>query len=332
MRTRWIAIFALAAMLALLFASALAIPARPAEFAWVVDETGTLSQQDKDEILAYGEALLEATGGQPDGDQLVALIVEFLDGMDPADYVTQVINTWGLGDNSLLILLATGDRAIEIGAGRGIDRLFSAAQRGALIDEHLDAFADDRFAEGMIALYQDLAERTAQLRGKTLSLSNTYAQGTPSKEQVQEENEAGKGGAVRWIVLIMLILAIPLIVKSRSGTTPRRRRSYSGTSRVPSAPSSPPRRTDWRTAPPPPPSPRRSSSGSSMRTFGRAAAGGLLDAVVRSTKTRSSGGSSWSSSGRSSSSFGSSGRSSSSRSSGSFRNGGSRGSSAGRRF
>ena len=325
MRTRWIAIFALAAMLALLFASALAIPARPAEFAWVVDETGTLSQQDKDEIFAYGEALLEATGAQPDGDQLVALIVEFLDGMDPADYVTQVINTWGLGDNSLLILLATGDRAIEIGAGRGIDRLFSAAQRGALIDTHLDDFANNRFAKGMVGLYADVAERTAQLRGKTLRLTRPGAPSLPI-QQVQEETEERKeGSGVGMVLLIPLLLLVLVISIARSdGSRRQSRRSYGGASRVPPAPYTPMRGADWRVAPPPPPTPRRSTAGRVVGTIGRVAAASLLEAANRSTTRRSSG---WSSSGRSSSSFGSS-----SRSSGSFRSGGSRGSSAGRRF
>ena len=51
------AALALLLMMTAVWASA-AVPARPSSFSYAVDYTGTLSDAEKEEIAAYGEALL----------------------------------------------------------------------------------------------------------------------------------------------------------------------------------------------------------------------------------------------------------------------------------
>ena len=170
-----------AAIAALLFALApcaiaLAdVPDKPAEFAYAYDFSGgVLSRSTLDEIARYGEALEDATG-----IQAVAVVVDFLDGMQAADYATDLINRWGIGSSTendgVVVLLARGDREIQIGTGKGLDRVMTGATCGELIDRNLDAFAANRFSEGMGFLYMDVCQYLATARGKTLSLSGTNA-------------------------------------------------------------------------------------------------------------------------------------------------------------
>ena len=147
-----------------------AVPGKPDTFAYAYDfDAGVFSAADIEEISRYGAALEDATG-----IQVIAVAVDFLDGMDPADYATDLINTWGIGnkDNEgAVILLSRGDRQIQIGTGRGIDRVMTGSKCGELIDGRLGYFSDNRFAVGMTALYGDVCEYLAKAKGKTLEIS-----------------------------------------------------------------------------------------------------------------------------------------------------------------
>ena len=159
-------------VLVLCVSTALAdVPEKPDAFAYAYDFTGkTLSSSDMAEMSRYGAALEAATGATA-----VAVVVDFLDGMDPADYATDLINTWGLGDkdedDGIVVLLARGDRKIQIGTGKGMDRVLTGSRCGKLIDQNIDFFADNQFDAGMRALYADVCEYVASAKGKTLSVS-----------------------------------------------------------------------------------------------------------------------------------------------------------------
>ena len=93
MKKVWALITALALMLALAVGASAAVPKKPGEFAYAYDYDGSvLSGSTLDTIAQYGAALENATG-----IQAVAVVVDFLDGQDPADYATDLINTWGIG-------------------------------------------------------------------------------------------------------------------------------------------------------------------------------------------------------------------------------------------
>lgn len=157
-------------MAVLLCAPALAgVPDKPDEYAYAYDfDADVLDADDVAQIAQYGQALETATGVQA-----IAVAVNFLDGMEPADYAADLINEWGIGekseDNGVVVLLARGDREIFIGTGKGIDRMLTGSACGELIDQNIDAFARNDFDSGMIALYQDVCTYVARLYGKTLS-------------------------------------------------------------------------------------------------------------------------------------------------------------------
>ena len=164
----------LAAVLALAFACpALSdVPDKPKQFAYAYDfDADVLDSNDIATIETYGQALEDATGVQA-----IAVAVNFLDGEDPADYAADLINTWGIGDknedNGVVVLLARGDRRVQIGTGKGIDRTLTGSACGELIDRNIDYFANNDFDAGMVALYQDVCEYVARVYGKTLTLGS----------------------------------------------------------------------------------------------------------------------------------------------------------------
>ena len=166
-------ITALVLTLAMAVGASASVPDKPSEFAYAYDFDGSvLSNSTKTTIEQYGAALEEATG-----IQTIAVVVDFLDGEDPADYATDIINSWGVGqsgeNNGVVVLLARGDRKIQIGTGTGVDRVMSGAKCGDLIDDNLDYFADNEFDQGMLNLYEDVCRYLARAKGKTLSLSSS---------------------------------------------------------------------------------------------------------------------------------------------------------------
>ena len=149
-------ILALVLALALFCGAAADVPDKPSEFSYAYDFTGkVLSDSDVSEIESYGQALYDATGVKA-----VAVVVDFLDGADPADYATDIINSWGVGskteNDGVVVLLARGDRKVQIGTGTGIDRVLTGSRCGKLIDESIDYFANNQFDRGMRALSADV--------------------------------------------------------------------------------------------------------------------------------------------------------------------------------
>lgn len=197
-----------------LSAGALAgVPDKPDEFAYAYDfDADVLDADDMATIAAYGQALEEATGVQA-----IAVAVNFLDGEDPADYATDLINTWGVGDkdedNGVVVLLARGDRRIQIGTGTGIDRVLTGSKCGELIDDNIGYFSDNDFDAGMIALYQDVCAYVAKANGKTLSLGSGSSasvgvvQGADNRTKEQERSGSSLFDVILGIVFAYIIIS-----------------------------------------------------------------------------------------------------------------------------
>ena len=205
----------LALVMALAVFPALAdVPDKPDTFAYAYDfDADVLDSSDIATIARYGQALEEATGAQA-----IAVAVDFLDGMDPTDYATDLINSWGIGqkdeDNGVVVLLSRGDRKIQIGTGKGIDRVLTGSACGELIDENIDAFANNDFDAGMIALYQDVCAYIAKAQGKTLSFGGDSAatigviRGADSARHEEERSGGLLDGILGFIFLYILVSAI----------------------------------------------------------------------------------------------------------------------------
>ena len=202
----------LALMMMLLAGTALAkIPEKPDAFAYAYDFDGSvLDSADISAIHEIGSALESATGVQA-----IAVVVDFLDGEDPADYVTDIINEWGVGDkredNGVVVLLASGDRRIQIGTGKGIDRVLTGKKCGELIDDNIGYFSGNDFDSGMLALYRDVCEYVAKAEGKTLTGFGA-ASGNRSVGVVQGVDREEKGGLFDGILgFIFMYIVVSLI-------------------------------------------------------------------------------------------------------------------------
>lgn len=199
----------LAVLLVCVSACALAgVPKKPASFAYAYDfDADVLGSSEIARIAQTGQALESATGVQ-----LIAVAVDFLDGEDPADYATDLINTWGIGrkgeDDGVVILLSRGDRQIQIGTGRGIDRTLSGSQCGRLIDANIDAFADNRFADGMVALYEDTAQYIAKAMGKSLGASSpAYSTGVVRGYDAPRSKSGGLFDGILGFIFVYVVVS-----------------------------------------------------------------------------------------------------------------------------
>ena len=208
----------LAAVLVLVLGGAAlaSVPARPDTFAYVYDFDGSvLTESDMQAIAETGAALESATG-----IQAIAVVVDFLDGMDAADYVTDIINTWGVGakgeDNGVVVLLARGDRVVQIGTGKGIDRTLTGSKCGELIDDNIDYFAQNDFSRGMRALYEDVCTYLARQKGKSLSSGASTASSGARAQEPSRDSEGGTGLFDMLLGLLFAYIIISVVVNAFS--------------------------------------------------------------------------------------------------------------------
>ncbi|MBR5288878.1 MAG: TPM domain-containing protein [Clostridia bacterium] len=198
-----------------------AVPGKPDAFAYAYDfNAGVLSASDIENISRYGATLEEATG-----IQVIAVAVDFLDGKDPADYATDLINTWGIGnqdDEGAVILLSRGDRRIQIGTGTGIDRVMTGSKCGELIDDNISYFSKNQFDAGMTALYADVCQFLAKAKGKTLTLTaqtNTAGSANIAVTTVTRERSGGILDMIVGLIVAYIIASVVInaIFSGRNG-------------------------------------------------------------------------------------------------------------------
>ena len=200
----------LALVMVLMACTALAkVPDKPKTFSYAYDFDGSvLDSADMSAINEIGQALESATGVQA-----IAVVVDFLDGEDPADYATDIINKWGIGskkeDNGIVVLLASGDRRIQIGTGKGIDRVLTGRKCGELIDDNIGYFSNNDFDSGMLALYRDVCQYVAKAEGKTLTGFGASS-GNRSVGMVQgyEEDEGGFFDTLLGFIFTYIIVGV----------------------------------------------------------------------------------------------------------------------------
>ena len=127
----------------------------------VVDETGTLSQDDKAAINAAIQTIRQRAGIWG-----AVLIVERLQGDTIESLAVNALNTWGLGqrgvDNGLLLVLALKDRKSRFEVGYGLEGVITdAVARRALDDELAPRMRQGQFKDAIIASFYSLAFRVS---------------------------------------------------------------------------------------------------------------------------------------------------------------------------
>ncbi len=233
------------------------IPDKPDSFRYVYDEAGVLTPAQEELIADYGARLSLTTQATA-----VLLTVNFLDGMTARDYANDVLNSWGIGDQSrddgVLLLLSAGDREVAVEPGTGLDRTLTVSVADDLIDGVIDDLANDRFGEGMTRLYQATCEHLASAMGKRLAgpAAAAVAVRETAKPAVVEKNadkEFAWGNffisiagmlAIMWFIVKLFQASLSLMGPNHTAYRPSRDRhsggsgSYGGGSSVNSGRSS----------------------------------------------------------------------------------------------
>ena len=294
------------------------VPDQPETFAYAYDFDGTvLDSADISAIEEIGSALESATGVQA-----IAVVVDFLDGEDPADYVTDLINKWGVGDadkdNGLLLLMSVGDEDYWAVQGKGIEKDLTSAELDQMLYDYLDNdFAKEDYDSGAknfyLAAYEWFGDHyDVELQGVTGNVTTNPIE--PGYEDNDDDEKGfGMGKILMWVAIIAIVVIVIAASTDNKSTPQRTYRPRVHTRRGPHT-------STFRRTPPTNTSSRRTtvsrptktSSATRRTTSGRSSS---RSTSSRSTTTRSSSSSSRSSGGRS----------------GGFGGGSSRGGGAGRR-
>jgi uncharacterized protein len=107
---------------------------------------------DDDQVQAISDINAELT---PSGAQIAVLTVDFLDGMDIADYANETFNSWGIGsaesNNGVLILLAIAEDNYFVQLGDGAEDFISSGDLTLVLDEYMEPyFADKEYGKGIV--------------------------------------------------------------------------------------------------------------------------------------------------------------------------------------
>jgi len=127
---------------------ALDVPPKPADIP-VVDQTGTLSQEQKRQLADRIAAERTATG-----NQIAILMIGSLEGDALEDYSLKVARGWGVGqkdrDSGVLLLVSKGDRKVRIEVGYGLEGALTDVRSGRIIRDRLTPqFRQGKFYEGL---------------------------------------------------------------------------------------------------------------------------------------------------------------------------------------
>lgn len=187
------------------------VPTKPMEAYYVNDYADVISAEDEAEILALGAAVYEACGAD-----VVAVTVNFLDGLDIEEYGYQLFNKWALGQendsNGVLLIVSVGDREIATLVGEDLENKLPSSVTGAYTDEYaIPYLADNDFSTGMLENYRALCQKVASIYGVTLNAAGQQYDAYDGDYGYYE----GEGNANSWyggISLVEIIIGIVVLV------------------------------------------------------------------------------------------------------------------------
>lgn len=133
---------------------------------WVVDTAGVLSAEQKNRLNRLIDQLERDTGAE-----VAVVILRRTQGATPKEYATELFNRWGVGkrdaDNGVLLLVALGDRRVEIETGYGMEAILPDAVAGEILDTVVvPRFRAGDIAGGVIAGVEAIATRIREAQAQ----------------------------------------------------------------------------------------------------------------------------------------------------------------------
>ncbi len=134
---------------------------------WVVDIAGALNAEQKARLNRIIDALERETGAE-----VAVVILRRTQDATPKEYATELFNKWGVGkrgaDNGVLMLVALGDRRVEIETGYGMEAMIPDAVAGEILDTAvIPRFKRGDIPGGVIAGVEAIAQRIRQAQSSS---------------------------------------------------------------------------------------------------------------------------------------------------------------------
>ena len=201
--------------------------AEPPAARYVADEADVLSSETEQYIIDKNQSLFEDTGGE-----IVVVSVDFMDGMDAADYAMAVAESWGgIGDESLnngfLLVYAVGENKVWAMAGSGIEDALPASKiEGWLEADFYGGYDAGEYDRATRAFFDDVYGWYESYYGTS---AGTVVPSEPGRDfgyYPEPENDF-VFAVVGQMVLFLLILLVVVVVCAADGWRYRRyRRRY----------------------------------------------------------------------------------------------------------
>lgn len=134
------------------------------------------------------ERTIERIGAQ--GVKLAVAVVDRTDPETPKGWATAAFNQWGVGDqgkdNGVLVVLAIGNRRVEVETGYGVEHRLTDSQVGRLLDAHaVPYFRRDDWPGGLEALVDGIADHL----GPRPEASRSRPRYTPPPRSYRSSND-----------------------------------------------------------------------------------------------------------------------------------------------
>ena len=220
-------------LLVLLFsvpAAALSLPAGSGDAFYVQDTANVLSAETQETIAAYNVVLEECCHQA----QLVVVTVNYLD-EDTEVASLQLMNDWGVGSqtesNGMLLLLVANEYRGWLATGDGIDEVFTDSLADGYMEDYFWPYIDnDMYDEGVSALagalyhwyldYYGVEDAGGVGQGYGAEEPDNYGyyydyDYDPASSYRYEQRLQRTAGAARFVVYIVIFIAIWLLVSNR---------------------------------------------------------------------------------------------------------------------
>lgn len=189
------------------YAQDIKLPDRPDPPRLVNDYAGMLSAGDADALETRLDQYEKETS-----TQIAVVIITTLDGADRAQYATELMHEWGIGqkdkDNGVLLLIAKEDRTMFLGTGRGVE----GALPDAICKRITEYTIKPKFKEGdyIGGINAGIDDIEASLKGEFKN---------------DEPQDNGSSFGIGWIILAIIIVLILFSIFGGGNNG----RTYSGT-------------------------------------------------------------------------------------------------------
>lgn len=178
------------------------VPPKPAVLYPVYDQSGLLTQQEKDDLNRKLIKFEDSTS-----TEIEVIIIPTTNGEDVNYAATMYGQQWGIGkkgvDNGVVFLIATEDRTMSIQQGRAVEQYLTASVTGQI----LDYIVTPNFKQGL--WYEGIN------RGTTALMEAVQGKFKP---QVKENTQGGEISIFKIIFIAFIIFVIlSILFRNRGG-------------------------------------------------------------------------------------------------------------------